>query len=718
MRASAASAAIRVRPRLMRACATLLVALMSLSAPAAAGDAEPAALLATTPGALSESCQTARASLEPLMAALEDNIPPALLAEARQHLGSEASIATVWSDFAAAVLLMGDTELAAWVGLHAVNLSWDGELVGNAGTYLLHAGREEARTWLLCARDLGPPSPFVLEALAAAQEAAGDAAGAREAIAQARRLDPEDPMIEIEHSFLTTGAPPPPVPPANDAGERCLADLQRHAERVYAQVEAQQDRLDRLTGLDSREQAFAGAWETIYLPLLTATRAMLDQPAAVPAALYHNMVLAQCITHYIAFTALLLDSVVRDSGTTLTFWAEAMRLDPPVFVRDIVNQDVPLAEAMVFSVNRLPSTAVDKALSDKDKAASEQYWRDIDVCNGIDDMDASNACRREALRAECAANVANFEEWAAKQGRNVETAGQNFDRVALDLARWVEAEVNAAADFAERYAQELRNDGPEMPGPDGQPASPAEFALWQINLVYRSHLVESYLTTGPHGVDDFIAEQAQWFDMQKQWLEGGVESGRESLSSRCDAILNAEALQALAQAAWEAYRQELWDRMMANVEAEWDPRINCEGKIDGYTVSFDDRGFDTLSAKWKSFGASVDKTGKLKLSGSWKWKNVSFSARTTLRDGQVVSTSVGASGSTRVAPGVSAKGGVSVVSDGSRSEPAIVFSGSLELGFERGGAGISCSPGSGSFKIYPRAFTKAAVAYALAGGPP
>ncbi|MGH6945984.1 MAG: hypothetical protein ACREDZ_01535 [Kiloniellales bacterium] len=57
------------------------------------------------------------------------------------------------------------------------------------------------------------------------------------------------------------------------------------------------------------------------------------------------------------------------------------------------------------------------------------------------------------------------------------------------------------------------------------------------------------------------------------------------------------------------------------------------------------------------------------------------------------------------------------MSDGSRGEPAIAFSGSLELGFEHGGAGVNCTPGSGSFKVYPRAFTQSAVAYVLAGGP-
>src|SRR3546814_5336850 len=109
--------------------------------------------------------------------------------------------------------------------------------------------------------------------------------------------------------------------------------------------------------------------------------------------------------------------------------------------------------------------------------------------------------------------------------------------------------------------------------------------------------------------------------------------------------------------------------MTANVEAEWDTRINCEGKVDGFTVSFDDRGFDSLSAKWKNVGASLSSIGNGNASASWKFKNASIGAQTTFQNGQLVG--VGAIGSSTVAPGVSAKGGISIVSDGSRGESAI-----------------------------------------------
>jgi len=653
------------------------------------------------PQALSENCGVAQETLEKLVVTFESSIQAALLAEARRHLATQATVAEAWSDFAAAVLLMGDLELAAWAGLQAVRLDWDAELVGNAATYLLHAGRVEARSWLLCARDMGPRSVFVLEALAVAHEKAGDIAGARAAIGQARRLDPEDPMIEIEHSFLTTGKPPPPVSPPREAAKRCYADLELHARSIHARVEAQHARLDRLAGIDARTQAFAGAWERIYEPALAAVRSLIEAPAQRGyEALWNNQSLVQCITIYFTFTDFLLASVVRDSATTITFWAAAMRLDPAVFVRETTNPDVP--NPTLHSASRLPSTAADRALSGANDEATRQYWRDIEGCNATaPELAANNACRDRALRRECTTNIADFEEWEARQRRNYNTAAQSFDRVALDLLRWVEGEVVNARAFAARYAQELKA---------GQPN------LSQINLVYRMVLLEPNLTSGASGVDDFNAKQARWFEREKQWFEGGAEQSRQSLSQRCGPVLLREALEALAQEQWDAYRQELWDRMTANVEASWDPRINCDGKVDGFTVSIDDRGFNSLSAKWKNVGASLNASGKLKLSGSWKYRNVSINTQTTVQNGQVVSTSVGAGGSYPVVPGVSAKGGISIVSDGGR-EPAIAFSGSLELGFERGSARVSCTPGSGSFKVYPRAFTQAAIAYALAGGP-
>jgi hypothetical protein len=393
-----------------------------------------------------------------------------------------------------------------------------------------------------------------------------------------------------------------------------------------------------------------------------------------------------------------------------------MRLDPALFVRDTTNPEV--SNPILHSASRLPSTTADRTLSQANERATQQYRRDIEGCNAVaNDMAASNACRDRALRRECASNIVDFEEWEARQRRNYNAAAQGFDRVALDFLRWVEGEIANARSFAARYARELKAGKPDFPGPDGQPMPQKQWALSQINVVYRTILLEPYLTSGTNGVDDFNAAQARWFEREKQWFEKAAEEGRQSVSKRCGPVLLREALEALLQEQWEAYRQELWDRMAANVEASWDPRVNCEGKVDGFTVSIDDRGFDSLSAKWKNVGASLDSSGKLKLSGSWKYKNVSFGVKKTIRNGQVVSTSVGASGSSRVAPGVSAKGGVSIVSDGSRGEPAIAFSGSLELGFERGGASVSCTPGSGSFKVYPRAFTQAAIAYALAGGP-
>ncbi|MGH8722588.1 MAG: hypothetical protein ACREU4_11425, partial [Burkholderiales bacterium] len=167
--------------RLLQALALAGALSLSTGSLALAADPPPGGTLVLQPQAASENCSAAQDALETLVGTLESEILPALLAEARQHLAAEADVAQAWSDFAAAVLLMGDLQLAAWAGLQAVTLDWDAELVGNAGTYLLHAGRDEARTWLLCARDMGARSVFVLEALAVAQETAGDITAAREA---------------------------------------------------------------------------------------------------------------------------------------------------------------------------------------------------------------------------------------------------------------------------------------------------------------------------------------------------------------------------------------------------------------------------------------------------------------------------------------------------------------------------------------------------------
>jgi len=690
-----------------------LAALLAGAALAAAGfvsEAQPS--LALTPGTATGSCGPARDSIEPLLMAEEATIPAALLSQARAELGANASDPNAWSDFGAAVLLAGDADLAAWAGLQSAKLDWDGELIGNAGTLLLHAGRAEARTWLLCARELGPSSAFVLEALAAAHEAAGDAAAAREAMAQARRLDPDDPMIEIEHALLDTGAPPPPAP-ERDAGARCLEELTGHAQRTYAQIEAHQTLLDRLTGLDSRAQAFEGMWESTFEPMLVSLRRMQSQLSGLPPEMQRSSLLSQCISYYFSYTDLLLGSVVRDGGTTLTFWAEVVGIDPAAFLRDIVDQDREVADALMFSASRLPSTAADKLLRDKDSAANDRYWRDKEACNAMQDARAANACSEQALRAECAANVINYEEWVALQRRTFAAAAQRFDPKALELMRWAERETERARTFAERYAAELDAAGASFPGANGTPTTPRGFALEQINLGFRN-LVEHNFAPGSFGVVDFIAEQAQWYELQKQAFEASVAEGRQSLAARCGPVLLADEIEALAQEQWQAYRDELWDRLTSTIEGDWDPTFACEATIGPYTVSLSEKGLESVSAKWKRLKASVDATGKVKVFGSWKWDRITFTGSTTYSEGRVVGTSMGASGSVSVVRGASAKGGVTVVSDGRRDEPAVVFSGSLELGHEGRSSSFACSPGSGTLKIYPRAFTRAAIGYVLA----
>lgn len=727
--------------RIGRSLPLLLLLLLAFGRPAAA-DTPELDTAATKPGIvldapldptdLPEGCQAIQAGLRDFTAALEAGLPPAQVSGATHNVDIDALTATDWNDFAAAMLLLGDAEFAAWAGIKAAALDWSAEIVGNAGTYLLQSGRDEARAWLLCARELGPASAFTLEALAVAQEAAGDTAGARDAINEAHQLDTEDPMIEIEHAFLNTGEPPPPVRLPTEPLERCYAELERHAHTMYAQVTTQHRSLDRITLFDSRSPAFANAWDTLYQPLLDSLRGLIDaEPMRGAELMQYNTVLAQCITYYFSFTTMLLDSVVRDSGTELVFWAQAMHLDPMMFVRDT---NYPDATGPIL-LSRLPSTSADRALEAANKAAAEQYWRDIDACNGIDDMDAANACSQEALRRECQSNLDDFDAWAAHEERNYNTAAQRFDHVALEFLRWTEAVVGDARDFAARTVPDLRKGGPVTPGFEGQPQSSAEMTLWQINYSYRTLLLEAYLTTGDDGADDFIVRQAQWFGQEKQWFEDKVESDRQSLIARCGPVLLREALEALAEEEWQTYRDQLWAEMMGNVQGSWDARIKCEASVDGFTASIDSSGANSLSAKWKKFSASLDSTGKMSFSGSWKWVSVSgdssgnmtvsgsgkwrgmsVSPRVTLREGQI--SGVGLSGSAPVAPGVTAKGGVTIASDHNpntgRSESSLAFSGSLNLGVSADGfGGINCTPGSGSLKIFPRSFTEAATRYAL-----
>ena len=107
------------------------------------------------PAELPAQCQQARERALALLAELEAGLAPQAKSAAEQYVAKPApgsSREKAWGDYAAAALLADDVPVAAWAGLKAAQIRWNGETATNAGIYLYHLGKvEEALQLLNCA---------------------------------------------------------------------------------------------------------------------------------------------------------------------------------------------------------------------------------------------------------------------------------------------------------------------------------------------------------------------------------------------------------------------------------------------------------------------------------------------------------------------------------------------------------------------------------------
>ena len=662
------------------------------------------ALLGAGAAQAQQACGGARERAEEIRAELEKSIAD--------------KAAKPSAESAAAALLAGEVRLAAWLGLKVAAADWNGKTVADAGIYLHYLERKpDALRLLTCAHAMGYRSPHLFEALAVVHKAQGAAAEARQAIGEAVRLAPGDPLVELQASLIETGKPPPaPKPDANDAIGRCIAAFERHAQRVLSVRKQNHLRHDRLQSVDHRQKAFATEAQ-IPQELAKNLRELARNARRSPGdPLQHNMALSQCATAYFMLTGMLLDSYYFvESGFELVFWADALGLDPQAYVRDLpCGSPGNDCGQRVQPGKSLLSQAVEDRRHFGREEATRQYWRDIDACNAI--KGDSSGCRLRARARECATNKALIEQWAEARQQRVNTASRNFD----DESRWVislaEGEIGAAREFAVGLLRDLRKGGPSFPGPDGKPADAFAFAVWQINQAYGSTLLlQPHLLAGGR-VPAFLEEQSRWFGQERGWIEEGIALAKRDHDQQCEPVMAELRLELLAEQ-YQAYLEHLRDRMAWGVDSRTLTNLPCDFSIGPLSGSADlnDLGEGKFSYKWTKGGfsatgaANVGKDG-VKVSGS--------------ASGKVYGVGVGVdtSGSSSVGRKVSygpfagkadASFTTAVNPWNNREYLGIRIKGSAGFGLQsRGGkAGASCYPSSGEVTIYPRALLEDVATY-------
>ena len=605
---------------------------------------------------------------------------------------------------AAAALLAGELELAAWLGLRVAEAAWNGKTATDAGIYLQYLDRRaDALRVLGCAHAMGYRSPHLFEALASVHKAERRDGEAREAIAEAQRLAPTDPLIYAAAALIETGKPPPESKPeANDAPARCVAGLESHSRRVLALRKQNHLRHDRLQHADHRQKAFAGEAQ-IHQDLIKNVREVAANARRSGDAMQYNTALAHCASAYFMLTNFLLDSYYfAELAAELVFWADALRLDAPLFVRDLPcgSPGNTCDERSARSLSLLSRQVEDRLHFGREEAA-RQYRRDRDACAG-----SGPSCVVRAQARECTTVKALIEQWAASRQQRVNTARLNFDNASRYVISLGEAEIGAAREFAVDALRGVRKGGPSFTGPDGKPFNAVSFAEQYTNQSYLTQLLQSHLLAGGK-VEQFLQQQSRWFGMEREGIEGSIRGAKQSHDSQCEPVMLELALLVL-QEQYQDYLEHLRDRMRWGIDSRVDTKFPCDFSIGGLSGQADLN--DLGEGK---FGYKVTR-GPYSGSASATSEGLAFSGSASgkIRGVGVSVDSQGKAGAGGRFGPFAGKADASFTSAVSpwngREYLGIRVRGSagFGVGTKGGGASASCYPSSGEVVIYPRALVE------------
>lgn len=637
---------------------------------------------------------------------------------------ANATAAKGYYDHAVALFVKGRMSEAAAAALLAVNADWQPIYLAGAGTMLSLADhQQDALQFLLCARDLGDRSAYLLEALAALDAAMGKRADAREAIDAAEAAAPNDAMIDIEKSFLDTGKPPPTVAQPTGPLEKCAAELDRHMSNVANVMTSLQESWDKLEKISYR------GYLDIAKQGVETARGQVHEAIARAAAQgssdvsFFNNALSHCVTWYGTFTNYALEAL-RDARESMFFWAQAVGMTPAGLSDDTVTNQHPGTFVTVLSKDYM------KTFADARGAALQQRNVENEACpTGA----GAAPCTQRNQMKYCSAWQSAHDRYAAEAEKRINLAERGFDPTAAGYMLLVKQYVVDARSFAARQFRNLKQGGPK---------------IFRGNETNAQMVLENYGPKGSSNFDqnlagsvaragEFVRRQASGFERDESFTKTWIARDQRDIDQACTPEDRQAELNALQQALWQAS----WDKLTGDVATSFDANSDCSGNLDGILFDVKEDGGASLGAKWQTIGAKISNTGEAEIAGSWEPKGEASNAAGEPNAGGVgAEGGEGGEGSASIEPKVVIKGGTIVgvgvgggyeqgpiklsgdatyltePDEGSgRDEPSVVFTGTASIGLSAGGAAsIWCNPGSGSLKVYPRSFVKDATAWIMA----
>lgn len=594
------------------------------------------------PAACADAMARARAMEEELRA----EIPASLQTAVQQAVADREPDETepeAWDAAATLALLDKQPAVALWAELQALRLEWNPHYAAQAGVFLamLEGRADDARLFLHCAYGAGNRSPFLLEALSALARRAGNREQAAAYIDEASLEAPLDEAIRIQKVLLRTGRPPTPQRPL-DAVDAALARFARHtewavtvlraSERLRARVEetyfGEQPSGGGDAFIDAAREGYAQMLASLAEPARLAKRTpeqlAAEYPGAPAAALrtqFRNLFFSTIAGMYLSVT----EQVVTRRPATIAegfdveFWAEPMGLDPVQYARMIrARRDFAVGDVALVCGGYTWEDWGGAAFRTLFTVAGDRRREGRDGCARTHrgDLAAEEACKLEVDKRYCATVRQLHAEWAnVTEALHLRLASR-FDRAAAAVLMRAGNEVADAYAFASNVAKEMNVKPGAVQGPAWlQEANrQGQESLKALNEQYR-RLVDMSVRNGSGGPAARLDREARTFQIYRDNAGTALESYKSRIEETCEPV-DRKVLEQLVGEHRKAVSEMLWDKLVKDLNAEWDPNASC-----------------TLGVgKW--FQASIDIEGKKSFGGKWALGKRAFSQGESLEIGR------------------------------------------------------------------------------------
>jgi hypothetical protein len=217
-------------------------------------------------------------------------------------------------------------------------------------------------------------------------------------------------------------------------------------------------------------------------------------------------------------------------------------------------------------------------------------------------FEAEKACQIEVDKKYCATVRRLHADWLSETVRLHEKLGRRFDGVAAAMLVSAGDEVDDAFRYAAKYAKEMKVKPGDVRGPEWMRQLNRQGQEWvrDLNKRYRD-LVAQAVGEGDGGPAARIRHEAETYRMYKQNAETSIGQYGNDIAERCEPV-DRKVFEQLLEEQRKATSEMLLERLIRDLNAEWDPNAKCSlscGKWISITVDIDNN--VKFGGKWEPY---------------------------------------------------------------------------------------------------------------------